>query len=890
MRAEPARAAVACAGSGLLVAASLPPLGWWPLAFVGLALFDGVIADQPAWSRFRRATMAAAAFFLPTLAWMVDLSVPGWVIAATLFAAMVGTMAAACPPRAPGRWLALPGGFVLVEAVRGRWPFGGVPLSSLAHGQVAGPLAPTVRLAGALLLVGLTVAVAVVVAAAVRRAAPPAQVAPAVVAPPVVAAAFAPPGHHAGELAVAVVQGGGPQGTRADDTDPRLVFERHLQASSGLGAGLDLVVWPEDVVDVDGPVTDTREGAELAALARELEATLVVGVVEDDDELDGFHNAAVAFGPGGEVVDRFEKVRRVPFGEFVPWRSLLEPLGGDDLADRDAIVGTGPSILDTPAGRLGVVISWEVFFADRGRDAIGNGGTVLLNPTNGASFRGIQVQAQQVASSRLRAIETGRWVLQAAPTGFSAIVSPAGTVVQRTGVSEQAVLTGTVSRREGETIATAVGAWPATLAGLAAMGGGWWLQRRRPASGERRAATGSGERRAATGIGDEDRGGAPGFSASGTGVGSEPECATSDEGMTGHADRGPTSRGRGPVPAGMAGALTRTTDTSRAVRPGRPVGPGGEDRVAATTDAGRAARGRRLRDAALVLVSLAIGIVVAAVIFGGGDEGATPSAALLPGGVAVDGRPADGGSAEGGAAEPVDAGPSPAAPAADPEAAVRGFLEAEVDRDFERSYGFVSAADRAEHPGAARWGSAHADFPPITGFEIEGVTPAGPSGSAATVEASMTFRSSLDEVAGLVPARGRASWVAVPEDGGWRVDYGASELTGLYPDDDEAPAAVGQWAADVQSCTEAEQYAGGLVGTSALADQLCGTAGALDVGAPRPLDERQATPFVSAFGPGAPGWTRLVPVRGAVALDVVVAPVEDRWLVVGVLAPPPDPP
>ncbi len=474
-----ARAAVACGGSGLLVAASLPPLGWWPLAFVGLALFDTVVADQPAWSRFRRGTLAGAGLFVPTLAWMTDLSVPGYGIAAGLFAAMTGTMAAACPPTAPGRWLALPGGFVWVEAVRGRWPFGGVPLSSLAHGQVGGPLAPTVRLAGALLLVGLTVVVAVGLAAAVRRALRPALVAAAVVAAALAAATVAPSGGDVGRLAVGIVQGGGPQGTRARDTDAREVFDRHLAASTLLPPGLDLVLWPEDVVDVDREVTTTAEGAELAALARDLGTTLVVGVVEGDDEADGFRNVAVAFDPDGEVADRYEKVRRVPFGEFVPLRGLLEPIAGDALAARDAIVGTGPATLDTPAGRLGVVISWEVFFADRARDAIGNGGALLLNPTNGASFRGIQVQAQQVASSRLRALETGRWVLQAAPTGFSAIVTPSGQVVQRTGVSERAVLTATVARRDGRTIATAVGDWPATLGGSAAIGGGWLLQRRR---------------------------------------------------------------------------------------------------------------------------------------------------------------------------------------------------------------------------------------------------------------------------------------------------------------------------------------------------------------------------------------------------------------------------
>ena len=78
-------------------------------------------------------------------------------------------------------------------------------------------------------------------------------------------------------------------------------------------------------------------------------------------------------------------------------------------------------MLDLPDGaRLAVVISWEVFFGGRARDGVKHGGQVLLNPTNGASYTGTIVQTQQVASSRLRAIETGRWVVQAAPTGLLA--------------------------------------------------------------------------------------------------------------------------------------------------------------------------------------------------------------------------------------------------------------------------------------------------------------------------------------------------------------------------------------------------------------------------------------------------------------------------------------
>jgi apolipoprotein N-acyltransferase len=473
---ELAPAAGLSIAAGLLIAAAMPPLGWWPLAFIGIALVDWALADRPPMARLAVATLTAAAFLFPTLTWMSAFTVPGYLAAAAIMAAMFGVGALALPP-GPGRWLALPAVFVLVEAVRGRWPFGGVPLSTLAYAEVAGPLGATARLGGPLLLIGLTVVAGVAIAAVTRRRWVAAAVAGGIVTASVVLAAVAPRGDEIGRVEAALVQGGGEQGTSAADTDEREVFERHLQASADVPPGTELVVWPEDIVDIDGAVIDAEEGEELADLARQLDATLVVGVVEGDGNR--FRNAAVAINPDGSVADRYEKVRRVPFGEFVPFRRLLAPLGPDELVPRDAIIGEGPAVLDTEVGRLGVSISWEIFFADRARDAIGNGGLVLLNPTNGSSYSGISVQTQQVAASRLRAIETGRWTLQVAPTGFSAVIDEQGRVLERTAISEQAVIARDVELREGQTISTRVGDWLALGLAVAALAAGWWVERRR---------------------------------------------------------------------------------------------------------------------------------------------------------------------------------------------------------------------------------------------------------------------------------------------------------------------------------------------------------------------------------------------------------------------------
>ena len=409
---------------------------------------------------------------------MVDFTLPGYLAVCVVFSALYGLAGAACPP-GRSRWMALPGLLVLAGAIRWRWPFGGVPLATLPMSQVDTPWATTVRVLGPLLLVGVCAALAMVLAAALDRRWQAALALAAVVLGFWGWAALAPRGSANGTIDVAIVQGGGPQRTRAANTEPGVVFERHLEASQLVQPPVDLVVWPEDVVDVHGLFDNSGERLRLAELAQELDTTVVAGVVEDVSATEAANFAAV-FTPDGTLVDRYDKVRLVPFGEYVPLRSLIEPLAPDYLPARDMRRGDTPAVVDTPVGRLGVSISWEIFFEDRARDAIGNGGEVLLNPTNGASYWLTIVQTQQIASSRLRALETGRWVVQSAPTGFSAFIDPDGNVYQRTAVSERKVIQAEVELRTGQTLATRAGPWPMIALALTALAAAWVTHHRTP--------------------------------------------------------------------------------------------------------------------------------------------------------------------------------------------------------------------------------------------------------------------------------------------------------------------------------------------------------------------------------------------------------------------------
>ena len=150
----------------------------------------------------------------------------------------------------------------------------------------------------------------------------------------------------------------------------------------------------------------------------------------------------------------------------MPARSVFEAVADLSEVPRDAVPGRGPGVVDTPAGRMGVLISYEVFFPQRARDAVRAGGRLLLVPTNASSYRDAQVPAQEVAVARLRALATGRWVVQAAPTGYSAVIDERGRVRMQGGLGGRAVLETAVGLRTGRTVAVELGRAPWTVAAL----------------------------------------------------------------------------------------------------------------------------------------------------------------------------------------------------------------------------------------------------------------------------------------------------------------------------------------------------------------------------------------------------------------------------------------
>ncbi len=486
---------VAAVAGGALVGLSLPPIGWWPMAIVGVMSVAWSLQGRTLRRRFALGMLAGIGQFSISLAWAIQFNIGGYVVLAIVEALFVALACALVPP-GRGRLPALTGALVFAELARESWPFGGLPLGGLPLGQMDGPIGLTARIGGPLLVVGVTVLAGAALAALLPSAPAPATTVKAakllpqpgmshgrtagvlglVAAVAVTAvAALAPNGSGSrGDFRVAIVQGGGRRGLDQLQVPASTVFAAAVKATANVPAGTQLILWPEDVVGLNGPFLGSSAYDELASIARGHHATLVAGVTYPVSATQ-FRNEIVAFSPTGSLVATFEKVHRVPFGEYVPDRGFFKHLANLKDIPRDAVPGHGSGMISTPVGPAAVLVSYEVFFANRGRSGVRAGGEVIFVPTNTSSYSSGQAPAQEIAASRLQAVEEGRYVLQAAPTGYSAVIDNDGNVRLRTPLSVENILTASVPLLGGSTWYKRFGDDPVLASALALLLLGWLL-------------------------------------------------------------------------------------------------------------------------------------------------------------------------------------------------------------------------------------------------------------------------------------------------------------------------------------------------------------------------------------------------------------------------------
>lgn len=407
------------------------------------------------------------------------------------------------------------------EALRARLPFGGFGWGRLAFSQADAPTLGLAALGGAPLV---TFAVATAGAAlglgllrlallvGERRAArahrtSPSSTAPrrtegsrrvrgrrpAVVVPLVLAAGLVlvgaavprPTEAEAGTLVVAGVQGDVAEPGLEFNAERRAVLDNHVQGTLRLAEQVaagevpqpDVVVWPENASDID-PFANPDAAAQIRRAAEAVGAPVLVGTLvrgtvgtglpETGPGDDGLRNVVLEWDPETGPGQAYAKRHPVPFAEYVPYRDVFRTFSSQvDLVRADMVPGTEPGVFDVAGSRLGVLICFEPVEGDLVDDVVRAGAEMLVVPTNNATFGFTDESVQQLAISRVRAVEEGRAVAHISTVGVSTIVAPDGSTGRRTALYTPDVVVGEVPLRTSLTLAARVGQWPELVLSLA---------------------------------------------------------------------------------------------------------------------------------------------------------------------------------------------------------------------------------------------------------------------------------------------------------------------------------------------------------------------------------------------------------------------------------------
>jgi apolipoprotein N-acyltransferase len=519
----PLRLALAAA-SGLAAAASFEPVDLPVLlvpAVAGLSLAVRGSRGRPGFgATFGAGLVFGLAFMGALLPWLQVIGVDAWIGLSVLQASFFGLLGVVLSRLERLPWWPLWAAccWVAVELLRSVVPWGGFPWGRLAFATIDTPLAAATRFVGTsgtsflVALLGCTLAWLFLDGRRHRGRAVAAAAGVLVLAAAPAVLPTGLPAPDAGEtVRVAAVQGNVPGEGMDAFSERRAVLDNHVRATldladrigSGRSEPPDFVLWPENSTDIDPYEDDTVYSDIQGAVDAVRVPTLVGAMVSGPDESIDVLNQGIVWEPVTGPSDSYSKTHPVPFGEYIPMRSQLARLFERlDQIPRDMVPGTEPGVLDLAGTTVGDIICFEVAWDGIVHDVVDGGAELLVVQTNNATYMGTGQVEQQFAISRLRAMETGRYVVVVATNGVSGIIAPDGSVVSRAPVRETAVLEEDVPLRTEVTPGVRLSRWLEAGLVLAALGAllvGVLRQRRSRSLGVRDAgepaAVAAGERR-----------------------------------------------------------------------------------------------------------------------------------------------------------------------------------------------------------------------------------------------------------------------------------------------------------------------------------------------------------------------------------------------------------
>ncbi len=514
----PWRSLLAIAG-GLLLVLAYPGYDLVALAVLGPAALALAVRGQRARSGLWLGLLFGLAFFLPLLSWTgIYVGSFPWLTLAVWEAVHLALLGAATAVTSRLRLWPVWGAALWVadEALRGRFVLDGFPWGRLGFSQTEGPLLALAAYGGVPLVTfavaltgGLLAALVLALVRAWKAGATAGERGPAVrTAALAVAAVLAVPavGLLAGlplpgasltaggpTATVAVIQGDVPRAGLDFNAQRRAVLDNHVQRTLELADAVaageeprpDVVVWRENSSDID-PYGNADAARQIDGAASAVGAPILVGAVVDGPG-ENVSNTAIVWDPVTGPGDTYVKRHPVPLAEYVPARDFFRFFSDKvDLVRRDFVAGDEVGVLDVGGVTLGDLICFEVVYDGLVHDVVDGGAGVIVVQTNNATFGYTDESAQQLAMSRLRAVEFGRTVVVAATSGISAIVAPDGSIAQSSRLFTPDVFVEDIAQRRSSTVALRLGVapeWLLTAVGAGALLAAAWpgLRRRREA-------------------------------------------------------------------------------------------------------------------------------------------------------------------------------------------------------------------------------------------------------------------------------------------------------------------------------------------------------------------------------------------------------------------------
>lgn len=468
------QAVIVATVGGVLNALAFPGAGWWPLIFIGTPLILLSLVGRHVWGSLLVGVVAGFAFWGTLIFWItVYLGPIPWLALAGLesmfFALGCALVALAW------RWgdqafhtpwgrlgfmpLVIAGLWTLREFVTSNWPYGGFSWGRLAFSQSESPFGELVAWVGVSGLSFLLAWVGALVVQVARERTAAHRTIRGLLPVTLLALLVAVPAFpvvQSGTLRVAAVQGNADAGLFAQYT-PGQNLEDHLAATEPLyGQDVDLVVWPENASDLN-PLTNPQAAAALDQVTKRMNAPLITGTITSEGEKT--FNSLLLWENGEGAVDQYDKIHPVPFAEYIPDRDFWYPLAPDllSLIPRDYTIGARDNLFNINGVMAGVAICFDIVDDGLVRQMIAGGADIIIAPTNNADFGRTDESVQQLAIARMRAIETGRSLVNISTVGTSAIIAPDGSAIDRLPTFEPGSMVQTVPLSQTTTLATVAG-------------------------------------------------------------------------------------------------------------------------------------------------------------------------------------------------------------------------------------------------------------------------------------------------------------------------------------------------------------------------------------------------------------------------------------------------